>query len=70
MMMIITIIIISISIIMMTLNQSRTPLEAGYGHPVVRVERSTVRRCRIGFRFGDDYDWGCQAWRHDAIMPW
>eukprot|EP00434_Breviolum_minutum_P036213 symbB.v1.2.032081.t1/scaffold3800.1/size50142/2 len=36
-------------------------VEAGYGHPVVRVERSMVRRCGIGFRFGDDYDWGCQG---------
>ena len=36
-------------------------VESGYGRPLVTVRRSVARRCAVGFRLGDDYDWGCHG---------
>ena len=38
-----------------------TGVEAGYGRPWVTVQRTVARRCAVGIRLGDDYDWGCHG---------
>ena len=51
-------------------NQELQFLEVGFGRPHVRVLRTLARRCKWGFRFGDDYDWGCQARSAVAFFVW
>jgi len=36
-------------------------IEAGYGSPNVFVDHCVILNCRTGYRFGDNYDWGCSG---------
>lgn len=36
-------------------------IEAGYGSPIVHVDHCVILNCSNGYRFGDNYDWGCSG---------